>query len=152
MDDDDDIPVAIISKPKLKSFGFANSLSSVFKFGTLKEINLNTKINLIEENLVQKSPTKEAGIKKINNEAALKIAEKVKSPIIEPKVTVTKVVEAKTSEKCYSSIKATTNIVESENKTIINENNKRPRDEEVDEERDLKRPNFSQVDYKDKKY
>ena len=57
MDDDDDIHVAIISKPKLKSFGFANSLSSVFNFGTLKEINLNTKKNLIEENLVQKSRT-----------------------------------------------------------------------------------------------
>lgn len=146
MDDDDDIPVAIINKPKLKSFGFANSLSSVFNFGTLKEIHLNAKKAIID--VIQKSPQKEDA--KTNKEIEFKKSEKIISPINQNKFPVDKVAEVKTHEKS-SSLISNNNITENVNKPILNENNKRLREQETEEERDLKRPNFSQVDYKDKK-
>ena len=141
-DDDDIIPMAFITnKPKLKSFSFANSLTSLFKTNnTLKEINFNattsaTKpLSLGEAKVV--SPMMKT-LQKINTD----------EQIVKPKMVVTPIEETK---PCTSNA-TTTNVNTKKRPREEDENENNNKCTDIGEERDFKRPNFSQVDYRDKK-
>ena len=142
MDEDDEIlPVALMSKPKLKSFNFANSLATLFKGNTLKEIDFNTK----------KSSTCEK-VQEVEEKKSSKFFEREEKSTISEKILD----KIETPQKTTINAEASTNLLLTEHREILNENNKRLREEEADfeleEERDLKRPNFSQIDYREKKY